>query len=358
VNATAFWDLVERAKAHTADNPEQFAPLLKGLLSTYPPEEIVAFDAFVNLWMGHLNTAGLEEFVGHPDINCFVNHDLTPVSDLCAGIVGHGEQACHTACRDYNAIPKLLTELDGPGSELLWVASEAYQLRTGKSLPIDAPVEIIAGPHAASPCDGVLSAICPDCGGLIGDEADDEDEDDPPRVPHVHLANGEFIGRVEDVTDIHIRPTDADDAGWMRPVIIAKWKTELVSRRGRLVCPAELPGFVAAVSSVFAGLVTYDIVGDSCEIVTLNSIIERRGVATHLLEAVRRVAQEASCRRLWLVTTNDQLPVMTFLQKRGFVMTRVHRRAAEKARRHSLAVPQFGWTGIPVRDEIELELTW
>lgn len=64
----------------------------------------------------------------------------------------------------------------------------------------------------------------------------------------------------------------------------------------------------------------------------------------------------AGCRRLWLVTCNDNLKALGFYQKRGFCLTALHRNVLEVSRKLKPEIPQIGMDGIPLRDEIEMEL--
>ena len=75
-----------------------------------------------------------------------------------------------------------------------------------------------------------------------------------------------------------------------------------------------------------------------------------------MLDAVREIAGDAGCRRLWLITTNDNLPALGFYQKRGWRLVALHRDALDESRRLKPEIPLLGIDGIPLRDEIELEL--
>jgi hypothetical protein len=57
-----------------------------------------------------------------------------------------------------------------------------------------------------------------------------------------------------------------------------------------------------------------------------------------------------------LITTNDNTAALRFWQKRGFKLLRVHRNAVEKSRKLKPEIPLTGNDGIPIRDEIELEM--
>ena len=130
---------------------------------------------------------------------------------------------------------------------------------------------------------------------------------------------------------------------------------------GTLYHPVDLPGFVAELDGNVAGLVTFHIAGDRiagdvCEIVTLDSLRPDQGIGTSLVEAVKVAASAAGCRRLWLITTNDNLHALGFYQKRGFRLVAVHPGAMDAARRLKPEIPLIGNDGIPIQDEIELEI--
>ena len=138
--------------------------------------------------------------------------------------------------------------------------------------------------------------------------------------------------------------------------IAEHWGAESVVAHGTLYHPADLPGFVAELDGKVAGLVTFHVAGDTCEIVTLDSLRPGQGIGTALIEAVKAAASAAGCRRLWLITTNDNLHALGFYQKRGFRLVAVHPGAVDAARRLKPEIPLIGNDGIPIRDEIELEI--
>ncbi len=104
------------------------------------------------------------------------------------------------------------------------------------------------------------------------------------------------------------------------------------------------------------GLVTYRLEAGECEIVTIDSLIEGIGIGTALIDAVKAAAVAATCERLWLITTNDNVKALRFYQRRGFALVAVYRNALEESRRLKPEIPLVGVHGIPLRDEIELEL--
>ena len=126
--------------------------------------------------------------------------------------------------------------------------------------------------------------------------------------------------------------------------------------RGQVYDGPALPAFVAMRDGEPVGLATYRVDGDECELVSLDSLIEGVGIGSRLIEAVREKASAAGCRRLWLITTNDNMEAVRFYQKRGFVLAAVHANALETSRRLKPGIPLLGIDGIPLRDEIELEM--
>lgn len=142
---------------------------------------------------------------------------------------------------------------------------------------------------------------------------------------------------------------------WAREYLQESWGSGGIVSRGNLYQADALPGFVALWEERPAGLLTYNIVDDACEILSLNSRVERQGIGSALIEAVRKQAISKGCSRVWLTTTNDNVEALRFYQKRGFELVAVYRNAVEQARTLKPSIPLIGNHNIPIRDEIELE---
>ena len=165
-----------------------------------------------------------------------------------------------------------------------------------------------------------------------------------------------------------IRPLERADREWVAHFLDERWGTTQIVSRGKAVYGHLLPGFMAERSmnaedeapneEVVAeniGLITVHIGEKECEITTLDSLDESMGVGSALVEAVEEWAREAGMKRLWLITTNDNLDALKFWQKRGYELVSVHRNAIAEARRIKPQIPITGLNGITIRDEIELE---
>jgi ribosomal protein S18 acetylase RimI-like enzyme len=153
-----------------------------------------------------------------------------------------------------------------------------------------------------------------------------------------------------------IRPLAHADRDWVRREIVEAWGAEIIVVHGDIYRPAELPGFAALWGEQIVGLLTYRVDGDACEIMTLNSWHAGAGVGTALITAVRDTAIDQKCRRLYLVTTNDNSRALRFYQKRGFTIAAIRLNIMEQSRRIKPEIPPAGEDGIPIRDEIELEM--
>jgi N-acetylglutamate synthase-like GNAT family acetyltransferase len=164
------------------------------------------------------------------------------------------------------------------------------------------------------------------------------------------------VAEVGQGISLDVRHSSREDLEWIAELIDEYWGSATVVSRGSVHEPSELPGLVAFKDGFRCGLLTYRVEGAECEIVTLNSLLEGEGVGTALVSALREEIRETGCRRLWVITTNDNMDALRFYQKRGFAITAIHRGAMEESRRLKPHIPLMGRDGIPVRDEIELEL--
>jgi ribosomal protein S18 acetylase RimI-like enzyme len=155
---------------------------------------------------------------------------------------------------------------------------------------------------------------------------------------------------------VEIRPLADADRGWVERLVVERWGDSVVVGRGGVWKPAELPGFAAYADDACVGLVTYEIDGEACEIVTIDALEEGTGIGTALLEAVVGAAREAGCKRVQLLTTNNNLRALAFYQKRGFRLVGLVPGAIDEERKLKPSIALFDAAGLPIRDELHLEL--
>jgi ribosomal protein S18 acetylase RimI-like enzyme len=129
----------------------------------------------------------------------------------------------------------------------------------------------------------------------------------------------------------------------------------MIISSGVFDCSA-LDGFaVVSGEDQIMGLLTYVVYKHECEVISLDSVFEGRGIDSALLREVERMAIQNKCDRVKLITTNDNLSALKFYQKRGFELVKIHKNAVQRAREIKPEIPLIGNDGIPLKDEIELE---
>lgn len=154
---------------------------------------------------------------------------------------------------------------------------------------------------------------------------------------------------------ITVRPSTAADGPWAEAVADEHFGGRTQVRRGAVIDVLALPGFVAEAVGEPVGLLTYERVRDEVELAFLVATEPRRGVGTALVAALEAAA--AGCARIWVSTTNDNLDALRFYQRRGFTLHVLRPAVVDDARRRlKPAIPELGAYGIPIRDEVELEL--
>ncbi len=154
---------------------------------------------------------------------------------------------------------------------------------------------------------------------------------------------------------ITIQPAGPADAGRVREFLLAHNGALRVVSRGVLYQADQLPALLALEGDSLAGLLTYHVRDGACEVVTLHAAQPGRGVGTRLLESARREAAALGCRRLWLITTNDNEQAIRFYERRGMRLVAVHRGAIRESRKIKPEIPLLGTNGTPIEDEVEFE---
>ena len=153
-----------------------------------------------------------------------------------------------------------------------------------------------------------------------------------------------------------IRRLTAEDLPRLRQFWIDNWGGEIMITRGTIYRPEQLEGFVIEDNDEWIGLLTFSISETECEVTSLDSLREGQGIGTSLLDAIVAEARTRSCKRLFLITTNDNLNALGFYQKRGFEIVQIYRNAIYESRKLKPSIPLIGMNNIPLRDEIELEM--
>jgi GNAT superfamily N-acetyltransferase len=155
--------------------------------------------------------------------------------------------------------------------------------------------------------------------------------------------------------ELRVRQRDESDRAEVERFLAERLSLN-VARLGRIEHPLDHPALVAERDGTLAGVLTYVLDRDDCEVLTLHAAERFGGTGSALIEAVERLAADAGCARLWLITTNDNVDALRFYQRRGFRLAALHRGAVDDSRaRLKPEIPRIGEHGIELRDELELE---
>jgi len=157
-------------------------------------------------------------------------------------------------------------------------------------------------------------------------------------------------------TKFHITEIKTEDKTLVASFISKNWGSPIVVVKSKMYNSVELPGFIYKENEKIIGLITYKIENDYCEIVTLDSKLENKGLGTSLLNKVIDLSRKNTCKRIWLITTNDNTKAIRFYQKRGFEWNGFYKNAIKVSRRLKPEIPEFGFDSIPIKHEIEFEL--
>ena len=132
---------------------------------------------------------------------------------------------------------------------------------------------------------------------------------------------------------VNYRRSGPEDLPQMLAFWRDNWGDDFMIVHGTIYRPGQLEGFVAREGETWVGLITYALLPEACEIVSLDSLREGEGIGSCLIEQVAAEARRAGCKRLFLSTTNDNLKALGFYQRRGFALAAVRPGAVNASRK-------------------------
>ena len=150
--------------------------------------------------------------------------------------------------------------------------------------------------------------------------------------------------------------TDADRDEVAR-FIESRWHSRLVMSQGKKFYPHEERGFIERRNDLIAGLLTMHIGHEGMEILTLDSTLEGAGIGSSLMLHAIECARKEKCHKVTLTTTNDRLRAIGFYQRLGFRMVKINAGVVDIARATKPEIPEIGERGIPIHDEVVMELS-
>lgn len=158
-----------------------------------------------------------------------------------------------------------------------------------------------------------------------------------------------------------IRPLRASDLPWATRLLDAGLGGRMQARRGELVDVLEGPALVAIRGDMCVGVVSW-LVDDAEDVAEVRALLvaaaaRGQGVGRTLIDAAAGALRDLGVRRAWLVTTNDNLAALALYQKAGWRLAALRPGAIDELRRSiKPSISELGEHGIPLRDELELEL--
>lgn len=171
------------------------------------------------------------------------------------------------------------------------------------------------------------------------------------------------------VSDLTVRHATAADRAAVDAIHEITWGGPIVVGHGVSYDLRTLPTLVAVdAAGTVLGALAYHVGGDVLEVVSVaaahsdglgaptDSTAGGQGAGSALLAAAADEAYRYGLRRLWLITTNDNLPALRFYQRRGMRITAVAPGAVDEARRRKPSIPVTGNDGIALHDELTLQL--
>lgn len=121
---------------------------------------------------------------------------------------------------------------------------------------------------------------------------------------------------------LQIRAITSDDSKWIKDIMGKSWGGLPLIIRGKKYYPTE--GIVAENDSGVAGFIFFEIQKTDCEIVVFEIFDKFKGTGTIMLNKLYDLAKDKKCKRIYLMTTNDNLDALRFYQRRGFSICGIH----------------------------------
>lgn len=153
-----------------------------------------------------------------------------------------------------------------------------------------------------------------------------------------------------------IQSISPDNREEINKIIQNQWFSTDMVIRGEVVDLTKLDGYAMYDGEKIIGLITYRMTDQDCEITSFDSFRENQGIGTKILQKVIETAKSKNCRRMKLITTNDNINAIRYYQKRGFDMTNLYYNAIEQSRILKPSIPLLGDFNIPIRHEIEFQM--
>jgi ribosomal protein S18 acetylase RimI-like enzyme len=160
------------------------------------------------------------------------------------------------------------------------------------------------------------------------------------------------------MTDIRVREALPDERAAIDALHEREWGGPYVVAHDTRYDLRSLPTLVGVdeADGAVVGALVWRADDDGLEVVSIAAATPGRGVGRALLSAAVDLARERGLRRIWLITTNDNLRALRFYQLNALRIVAVDPGAVDRARAIKPTIPTVATNGIPLHDELTLEL--
>ncbi|WP_342360830.1 GNAT family N-acetyltransferase [Terrarubrum flagellatum] len=153
------------------------------------------------------------------------------------------------------------------------------------------------------------------------------------------------------------RPALIEDPAFVANWWGRRWFASFMIAGGQRFDPADVELLVVDDAGGHrVGVATFTRAGDALLLITLDAEEKRRGIGFSLIWTLRKIARERSLKVIKVSTSNDNLDALGFYQRLGFRIRSVRRDAMDEVRQLKPGIPRVADNGIPISDEIELDI--
>ncbi len=125
---------------------------------------------------------------------------------------------------------------------------------------------------------------------------------------------------------------------------------------GKNYYPSKMQALLLFDKNEVEGFLFYDTWCQEYEIIVFEVFKKFQGLGTRLLNAFIEIVKNAGGKKVHVMTTNDSIDALRFYQRRGFVIVGIGVNVIAEARERKPTIAMTGDYGIPLRDEILMEL--
>lgn len=149
---------------------------------------------------------------------------------------------------------------------------------------------------------------------------------------------------------------EVDDEAGVAALLDRAGNGSFLMMRGIVYEPAALRAVVAERDGALAGFAPYSLSGNIAFVAVMNNAFGDEDVARALLGTVEALSRRAGRSFLRAITSNDSIELFGIMQQLGYRIVAIWPNAMNLVREVKPRLPAVAENGIPIVDEIELEI--